>query len=98
MPDGDGGYVQAEAPLDPPAVFGWIRPVTARDLERVTAGTVISQASHLVTIPFHPDVTTQTVVSVERTPRPAGRFAVVAVLNPDERDKDLDLVCAEVVA
>lgn len=97
VPDLDGGYSHVEAPLDPPAVFGYVRPVTARDLERVAAGTVISQASHTVLIPFHPGVTMQTVITVERTPRAPGRLAVIAVLNPDERDKDLVLVCAEVI-
>lgn len=98
VPDGDGGYTHTEAPLDPPAVFGYVRPATARDLERVAAGTVIAQASHVVTIPYHPGVTTQTTVTVERTPRPPGRLAVMAVLDPDERSKDLVLVCSEVIA
>ena len=97
VPDNDGGYTHTEAPLDPPAVFGYVRPATARDLERLAAGTVISQASHIVTIPYHAGVTTQTALSVERHPRPAGRFAVVAVLNPNERDTELELACVEVV-
>jgi head-tail adaptor len=97
IPDGDGGYTQAPVPLDPPAVYGAVRPATAADLERITAGTVIAQASYAVSIPFHPGVNTQTELRVEDPPRPPRRFAVVAVVNPDMRGSDLDLVCSEVV-
>ena len=97
VPDGDGGYTQAPVPLNPPVTFGHVRPAGARDLERIAAGTVISQASHLVSLPFHPGVTTTTELHVEDFPNPDRRFAVITVLNPDERNAELELLCAEVV-
>jgi len=97
VPDGDGGYTQEDAPLDPPALFAHIRPASQQDLERVTAGTPITTATHLVAMPFHPGVTAQTRIYVENYPRPERVFEVVYIGNPNERNAELVLVCAEVL-
>lgn len=97
VPDGDGGYTQTLVPLSPAEVFGAIRPASVRDLERLTAGTVISQATHIVSMPFHPEITTETELRVEDFPNVDRRFSVVAVLNPNERDVESLLVCTELV-
>lgn len=92
MPDGDGGFTQSWTDLVPPALYVSIAPATARDLERVTAGTVLSTASHIVTAPYHPQITTKTRILFN------GRvFSVTGVSNPEERSVELILACVEIV-
>jgi head-tail adaptor len=97
VPDGDGGYTQLETPLDPPALFGHVRPASVRDMERIAGSTTLPTASHLVTVPYHPQITTETVLHLEGHPRPDRVLKVVYVGNPDERNADLELICAEQV-
>lgn len=98
VPDGDGGFTQGFVPLDPPSMFGYVRPATVRDLESLAAGTVATHATHLVSLPFHPGVTTDCELRVEQPPGADRRFAIGAVLNPDERSSDLLLLCTELTA
>lgn len=93
IPDGDGGSAQTWTDLVPPAWQAQIAPATARDLERVTAGTVLTTATHVVTGPYRPDVTTATRVLFN-----GRQFSVVGVSNPEERNVELVLVCVEIVA
>lgn len=91
-PDGEGGYTQPYAALNPPAVNARIAPATAADLERVAAGTVVATASHIVTMPYHPQVTTETRITFN------GRtFYVQGVTNPEERNVETIALCQEVV-
>lgn len=70
-----------------------IEPATAQRLERLVPGTVIAQATHIVTIPYMAGITTKAqVVFGART------FNVVGVANPEERNIELVLVCVEVTA
>jgi head-tail adaptor len=95
--DGDGGFTQAPIALVPSPVYAAIRTPTARDLERLAPGTVIATQSLLVTLPFHPAVTTKTRLAWTD---PAGRVHVANVTgvnNPDQRCIDLELVVVEVV-
>lgn len=92
-PDSEGGSTNTWIDLVPAAVSASIRPATQADLERVTAGTVMSTASHVVTMPYHAGVTTQTrIIFNGRT------FYVKGVANPDERNVDTIAVCQEIVA
>jgi head-tail adaptor len=92
VPDGDGGFTNGYAPLDPPVVDASIQAASARDLERVTAGTVLATATHLVRMRFHPGVTVLTRLTFK------GRvFEVQSVQNVDERDIALILICAEIL-
>jgi SPP1 family predicted phage head-tail adaptor len=93
IPDGDGGYTQSWTDLVPPALSVKIAPATQRDLERVIAGTVMSTATHIVTGPFHPQVTTKTRVLFN-----GRQFSVVGVADPEEGQVEMILVCVEVVA
>ena len=93
VPDGDGGFMQTWAPLAPPGTYAQIKPATAKDLERVASGTVLSMASHVVTMPYHPQVTTKTQIVFG-----VRRFSVVGVASPDERNVETIAICAEVVA
>lgn len=91
--DGDGGYTQTFTALDPSPVRASIMPASARDLERVAAGTVVSSATHLVTMRYHADVTTKTRITFgTRT------FNVVGVMNPEERNIWTVVMAVEVVS
>jgi head-tail adaptor len=92
VPDGDGGYTHTWADANPRTWHVSIEPATTRDLERVAAGTVIATASHLVTGPYRPDLTTQT-----RLLFGARVFNVTGIANPSEKNEELILVCVEVV-
>lgn len=97
VPDGDGGYTEGVEPLDPPAVFVRIRPASQTDLEHVMAGAPQTTATHLVSMPYHPGVTAQTQLLVEDYPRPDRTLEIVHIANPDERNAELVLVCAEIL-
>jgi hypothetical protein len=98
VPDADGGYTQAEVALDPPQAWVRVQPVSKADLEALAGGTVLAQASHRVSLPYHPGVTIDTTLWVEDHPHPERRFTVVYIANPNERNADLELVCAEVLS
>lgn len=92
VPDGEGGWTQTPAPLDPPTWACSIRRASVRDLERVTSGTVLNAASHILEGDFHPGVTRETQITFE------GRtFFVNDVINVDERDTHMTVLCQEVV-
>jgi len=100
VPDGDGGFTQTPwQPLFPSPVWASIAPASARDLERVGAGTervgagtVLSSATHIVTMRYHSGVTTKTRITFH------GRtFNVTGVANPDERNIETIALAMEVV-
>lgn len=91
--DNAGGYTEQWLDCIPPRLAAQITSATARNLERATANTVITQATHIVTIPYHAEVTTQTrIVFGSRV------FAVTGVTNPEERNIELNLACVEAQA
>jgi len=92
-PDGQGGFTQALTPLTPPTWFCSIRPATQRDLERVTAGTTLTTATHIVEGDYRADITTSTQIGFD------GRTLFVnGVQHPEERKITLVLLCTEVIA
>lgn len=92
IPDGDGGYTRTYVPLSPSQLWVDIRQASVRDLERATAGTVMSSATHIIRGRFHPDVTTKTRITFR------GRiFEVQGVNNVQERNTEMEIVAAEVV-
>ena len=89
-PDGEGGWIEGWADLDPPDWAISITPATARDMERVAAGTVITSATHLITGRWRPDITLKTRILFE------GRiFHITAIRNPQERDLIMELLAEE---
>ncbi len=90
--DSDGSYTQTFSALTPPGVWAAIVPATARDLERLAAGTVLATATHLVTLRYHSGVTTKTRITFG-----ARLFSVVGVVNPEERNIETIALCVEVV-
>jgi len=92
VPDGDGGFTQSWTDLSPATWHVSITPATTRDLERVSAGTVLSTASHIVKGRYHAGVTTQTrMVFGGRT------FSITSKANLEERGIWMELVAVEIV-
>jgi head-tail adaptor len=91
-PDGEGGFTQTWSDLTPGSWHVSIEPATARDLERIAAGTVLSTASHIVKGRYHAGVTTQTrMVFGGRT------FSITGKANLEERGIFMELIAVEVV-
>jgi len=91
-PDGDGGFTQTWTNANPPTVGAWIRASTGMT-ERTVAGTVTANATHLITVPYHAAITTQTRLVSDK----GQTFSVTGVTNLDERDIELQLLCTELV-
>ena len=90
--DGDGGFTQVWTDLTPATWDCSIEPATARDLERVAAGTVIATATHVLKGRFHAGITVATRVLV------GGRqFSGTGVANPEERNLETIATAVEVV-
>ena len=95
VPDGEGGWTEGWAPLTPPQMYVHLAPATQSDLERVASGTVISSATHVISLPYHPGVTIETRLRYTEPGRAERLFAVTALRNPDEADRELVLVAEE---
>jgi len=91
-PEPDGtGFVQSWIDM-PPAAYAQITPATQTSLERVAAGTVLSQATHLVVVPYRDGLTTKARFTID------GRnLSILGIQDPEERHRELILICAEVV-
>lgn len=70
--------------------YAAIEPAATSSLERLAAGTVISQATHTVTIPYLANVLTTSRVLLG-----ARRFDVQSIVNPREANRELVLVVTE---
>ena len=89
--DGDGGSTIPMTTLAS-GIWASILTAAAQDMERITAGTVLAQASVIVTIPYIAGVTPRTqVLYGSRT------LDVLSVTNVEEANRELVLLCAEVV-
>lgn len=97
VPDGDGGFTQVYAPLSPADLFAAIAAPTARDLERLAAGTVISTAMRMITFPFHPDVNTETRITWTDVAGRPHAASVIGVDNPGERCIETVVLAVEIV-
>lgn len=94
VPDGAGGFTQTWSDLSPASVFAKVAPATAEDLERVAASTTVVEAAatHIITMPYHPGVTTKSrVVHNGRT------FSLSGVSSPEERQQETIAIATEVV-
>lgn len=92
-PNADGGFDSSWVALVPSPVSAAVEPAAQRSLERLVSNTVAAEVSHVVTIRYHPDVTTKTRVVFE------GRYLyVVGMQDPEERHVELILACTERVA
>lgn len=92
VPDGDGGYTQGWADVEPPLWYVSIQPASAHDLERVAAGTILTTASHIVKGRYLAGVTTSSRMLFK------GRtFAITGIRNIDERSIDMEMVAVEML-
>jgi head-tail adaptor len=99
VPDGEGGYTEGWAALDPAETWANIRPATARDAERLAGGTVLSTRTFVITIDYHPGITTATRVRFHDYHAGKDRtFQVSSVQNPDEAYRDLVITADETTA
>lgn len=92
VPNGRGGSIPNWIDCTPRSAYVSITPATAKDLERVVAGTVLATATHILEGAYHPQVTTLTRVLFG-----ARIFSVQGVANPKEQNVDMVMVCVEVV-
>jgi len=93
VPDGDGGYTVAYTTFQS-VWFAAIRPMTAKDFESETSGTITANASHVIQADYHPGVNIKSrVVKLDD-----GRtFDVAGLANHDERDITMSLYCLETI-
>jgi SPP1 family predicted phage head-tail adaptor len=92
VPNGDGGYTHSWTDIGT-AIYCEVKPATQRDLERATAGTVLSTATSVITGPFMELVNTSSRAIFD------GRtFSVIGKSTPAERKIEMILLCVEVVA
>lgn len=80
-------------PLSPATWYCSINPATTSDLERVSAGTITSTASHILRGRYHPAITTQTRILFGTR-----ILDVTGVANLEERSIDMEVVAVEKVA
>lgn len=98
IPDPDGGYTETLTALSPSGSWAAIEPASAGDLERLAAGTVITTASHVITLPFHPGVTIETRISYPDPRKGRTRmFQVTSLHDPDEANRELVIVAEEIL-
>jgi head-tail adaptor len=91
VPDGDGGYTDGFADLDPPW-HAQIRPATIRDLERTTAGTIVASATHVISGRYRADAAQL----IDAQMLFDGRtFRIAGVANVDERKIEMHLFAVE---
>lgn len=90
--DGVGGYEEVFALLTPPKMRVEIRRATVQDMSNRIAGTVISEATHIIAGPFHRTLKTQDrILFNDRT------FAVLGLVDEEERGIEMEVYCSEVV-
>ena len=92
VPDGDGGFTNSWVDLAPPTWHCSIAPATAKDLERVANGTVLSTNTYIVKGRYRPDV-----VTTSRLVFNGRLFSITGASNPEERNITLELVAVEIV-
>lgn len=89
VPDGDGGYTSGWTDAGDWAVD--IRPASVASLERLTGGTVLTVASHVLTGRYRPEVTRD-----GRVRYGARTFHVLAVITPLEARTETIAICQEI--
>jgi len=97
VPDGEGGYTEG-APQAIGEAYVRIQPATGADAERVSAGTVLSHTSYIVTGPYLTGITTRATMAFVDIDGRARTLNVMGVTNREERGTEMVLVCDEVIA
>ena len=63
VPDGLGGFTEADVALDPPTWWCQIEKASSRASERRFAATVTAHATHILSGRYHPGITTETILT-----------------------------------
>lgn len=101
--DWQGQFTEVWTALSPSDVAASIVPATARNLERLVAGTVLSTATHVIGIRFHPQVTMRTRITkgprdVDGTLATGSReFSVTGTQNVDDLNRVMVIMAVETV-
>lgn len=90
VPDGAGGWIQEDAPMVPPTWNCRIQPATVRDLEQLTNSAIVSQATVVITGPWRPDITTETIIKYR-----GQTYRVNGVQSPDELRVETVVFCTQ---
>jgi hypothetical protein len=92
----DGTYDTPRVALTPADVYAAVEPAVPRDLEQLAAGTVLSVGSYLITIPYHPQVSTKTKLSWTDRNGLAHTADATGVTNPDQFQIETLIVAVEI--
>lgn len=92
VPNNEGGFSQSWTDCAPPSTFCEIKAPSLQTLERVRAGSPTSLATHEITGPYHPQITTKS-----RGIYNGRFFSVTGVDNVDEANVTTVAVCVEIV-
>jgi SPP1 family predicted phage head-tail adaptor len=93
VPDGEGGYTQSWTALRPPTAKARVDSATQQKLERIGHSTVSSNATDIVSFPYHSGVTTKTRILLG-----SRVLYVLSVDDPESQHVNTIAVCTEVVA
>jgi len=91
-PDDAGGYRTVPRPLTPPVWDCRIEAATPHDLERVAGGVISATATHILRGRYHAGITNATRIRFRER-----LFDVESVHDREERRRELEVVCHEVV-
>ena len=58
VPDPESGFTQSDIPLASPGRWAKVEPASQSAIDRLMLGTTVSVATHMITMRYHPDVTT----------------------------------------
>jgi len=94
-PDGDGGYTQTWESLNPSRAWASIEAATQRALERLVSNTVTVQATHIVRMPYHPDLDETCRISWVDRARRTHTANVTDVTDVDQIGEELIVLCVE---
>lgn len=91
--NGDAGWqVGSWIDIGPPADYS-MEPATASSLERISASTLVANATHVLRGPYRAGVSTLSRVLLDD-----GRtLAITSWVDPEERHVELILVCTEIL-
>lgn len=96
-PTADGEGLETAIDLTPAVVHAAIVPAMSREFERTSPGSSLSTASHLITIDYHPGVSTRTQIQYDDPRAGTTRiFRVHGVQNPEEASAILILTAEEI--
>jgi hypothetical protein len=93
----DGNYTSTPEPLSPATAWARLELANAKALENVAASTTLGIATHVLTIPYHPQVSLKTHVAwIDRLGH-SHNANVIGYSNPDGNAIETVMVIAEII-